>query len=43
MKSFINLFIVITTLQFTNTFATKEDDLRNVLLNDYNKYAENIC
>jgi hypothetical protein len=42
MKSFFNLFIVITSLQFTNTFATKEDDLRNVLLNDYNKYTRPV-
>ena len=42
MKSFFNLVILITTLQFTNTFATKEDDLRNVLLNDYNKYTRPV-
>ena len=44
MKFFFNLFIVITTLQlqFTNIFATKEDDLRNVLLNDYNKYTRPV-
>lgn len=39
MKSLFNLFILITSLQFTETFATKEDDLRNVLLKDYNKYT----
>jgi len=42
MKSFINLIILITTLLFRNTFATKEDDLRNVLLNDYNKYSRPV-
>ena len=42
MKSFFNLIILITTLLFTNIIATKEDDLRNVLLNDYNKYTRPV-
>lgn len=43
MKSLFNLFILITSfLHINKTLATKEDDLRNVLLNDYNKYTRPV-